>query len=60
MKKFLVAAASMLALASGAQAADLGVPRSAVAASVVSPVFSWNGVYIGLNAGGIYGSQRTT
>jgi outer membrane immunogenic protein len=47
MKKFLLAGVAAIALASGAQAADLGVPRGAVAAAVVAPVFSWTGFYVG-------------
>ena len=56
MKKFLLISTAVAALASGAQAADLGVPRAPVAAAVVAPVFSWTGFYIGLNAGYGWGS----
>jgi outer membrane immunogenic protein len=51
MKKFLLAGAAVAALATGAQAADLGVPRTPIAAAVVAPVFNWTGFYLGLNAG---------
>ena len=47
MKKFLLAGAALAALASGAQAADLGVRRVEVPAAVISPVFSWTGFYVG-------------
>lgn len=47
MKKLLLAGAALAALASGAQAADLGVQRVAVPAAIVSPVFNWNGFYVG-------------
>jgi outer membrane immunogenic protein len=58
MKKFLLAGVAAVALASGAQAADLGMPRGAVAGVVVSPVFSWTGFYLGAHAG--YGFGRST
>jgi outer membrane immunogenic protein len=51
MKKFLLAGAAVAALASGAQAADLGVRRVAVPAAIAAPVFSWTGFYIGANVG---------
>jgi outer membrane immunogenic protein len=51
MKKLLLAGAAVAALSSGAQAADLGVPRTPIAAAVIAPVFSWTGFYAGLNVG---------
>ncbi|MBN8938139.1 MAG: porin family protein [Rhizobiales bacterium] len=51
MKKFLLAGAALVALASGAQAADLGVQRVAVPAAILAPSFNWTGFYVGLNAG---------
>jgi outer membrane immunogenic protein len=51
MKKLLLAAIAAATLASGAKAADLGVPRMPIATAVVAPVFSWTGFYLGLNAG---------
>jgi len=58
MKKVLLAGAAVAALASGAQAADLGVPRQPVAAVVVMPAFSWTGFYVGLQAGHSWGNHR--
>lgn len=58
MKKFLLAGAAVAALASGAQAADLGVPRGPVAAAVVAPAFNWTGFYLGAQIG--YGWGRAT
>jgi outer membrane immunogenic protein len=49
MKKFLFAAASILALSSAARAAD-----------VSSCSEEWSGVYIGLHAGGAFGTGNTT
>ncbi|QCI63455.1 outer membrane protein [Phreatobacter stygius] len=51
MKKLIIAAAAMAGLASGAQAADLGVQRVAVPAAILAPAFNWTGFYVGLNAG---------
>ncbi len=51
MKKLLLAGTAILALAGGAQAADLGVPRSPIAAAVVAPAFSWTGFYAGAHVG---------
>lgn len=48
---------SMLALGQ-VQAADLGVPRSPVAATVVAEGFSWTALYGGLHAG--HGFSNTT
>jgi outer membrane immunogenic protein len=52
MKKFLLAGVAAIALASGAQAADLGVARGPVAAAIVAPVFNWSGFYLGAFVGG--------
>jgi len=58
MKKILLAGAAVAALASGAQAADLGAPRQPIAAVVVMPAFSWTGFYVGGQVG--YGSSRVS
>ena len=58
MKKLLLATTALVAFAAGAQAADLCVPRSPVAAAVVAPTFNWTGFYVGAHAG--YGFGRTT
>ncbi len=60
MKKFLFAGVAVAALASGAQAADLGVARGPVAAAVVAPVFNWTGFYLGGQIGGVWYNDRTT
>jgi outer membrane immunogenic protein len=58
MRKIIFAAASSIALSTGvASAADLGAPRTPMAAAVVSPAFNWTGFYIGAHAG--YGFGRT-
>jgi len=51
MKKLLLATTALVAFAAGAQAADLGVPRSPVAAAVVAPAFNWTGFYLGAQIG---------
>jgi len=59
MKKFLMAAAGLaaLALASPASAADLAArPYTKAPAPIVAAVYNWSGFYIGLNGGG--GSSR--
>lgn len=58
MKKLLLAGAAFAALVSGAQAADLGVPRGPVAAVVVAPVFNWTGFYVGADVG-FYSAQNS-
>lgn len=57
MKKFLLAGAAIAALATGAQAADLGSARAPIAAVVAAPVFNWSGVFIGAQIG--YGWGNT-
>jgi outer membrane immunogenic protein len=58
MKKFLLAGVAAIAFASGAQAADLGVRRGAVAEAIIAPVFGWTGFYVGAQIG--YGWGRNT
>ncbi len=60
MKKFLLAGAAIAALATGAQAADLGSPRAPVTAAVMAPAFSWTGFYLGAHAGFGWASARYT
>jgi len=52
MKKAFLAGASLgaLALASGAQAADLAA-RPVYKAPIAAPVWSWAGFYVGVNVG---------
>jgi len=58
MKKFLLASAAVAALATGAQAADLGAPRAPIAAAVVAPVFNWSGVFVGAQIGYGWGTTQ--
>ncbi|MEI8145205.1 MAG: outer membrane beta-barrel protein [Alphaproteobacteria bacterium] len=51
MKKILLAGAALAALATTAQAADLGSARTPIAASVASPTFNWTGFYLGGHLG---------
>jgi outer membrane immunogenic protein len=57
MRKLVLAGLSAVAISTGAQAADLGVPRGAVAAVVVAPAYSWTGFYVGAHLGGGFGRQ---
>jgi outer membrane immunogenic protein len=57
MKKSIVGLVAIGALLAGpAMAADLRMPVKAAPAPVV-PVFSWTGLYIGINGGGGWGSE---
>jgi outer membrane immunogenic protein len=47
----MLAGVAVAALASGAQAADLGVARGPVAGVIVAPVFNWTGFYVGAGIG---------
>ncbi|PTM53496.1 outer membrane protein [Phreatobacter oligotrophus] len=58
MKKLLLATTALVAFAAGAQAADLGVPRSPVAAAVVAPAFNWTGFYLGAHLGAVVNQDR--
>lgn len=60
MKKFLIAAAGLVALTISASAADMAArPMYAKAAPpVVAPVLNWNGLYIGINGGGAWGRSE--
>jgi outer membrane immunogenic protein len=65
MKRILIASALALATAAPAFAADLPPaaappPRAPVAYIPAAPVFSWTGFYVGLNAGGAFGSSSWT
>ena len=53
------AAALTVAGAFAAQAADLPTRKEAPAPVFVPPPFTWTGFYIGLNAGGIWGTGST-
>jgi outer membrane immunogenic protein len=55
MKRSVLAAAAVLALAGGASAADLlGGPFSSTPKVATAPVFSWTGFYVGVNAGYVW------
>ena len=58
MKNLLLATTALVAFAGGAQAADLGAPRSPVAAAVVAPAFNWTGFYVGGQIGGVWFNDR--
>jgi outer membrane immunogenic protein len=58
MKKLLIAAAGLVALAAPALAADMApAPRTYTKAPppIVAPIYNWTGFYIGLNGGGGWG-----
>ena len=58
MKRVLTATLGLLAISAvPAAAADLPV-KAPMAAPVMAPGFSWNGFYIGANAGGIFNDSR--
>lgn len=50
-------AASTLALAQIASAADLPVKAPVYKAPIIAPVYNWTGFYVGLNLGGSWGRQ---
>ena len=61
MKKSLLASVSLgaLAIASGAQAADMAAARPVYTkAPVAAPVWNWTGFYVGANVG--YANERTS
>jgi outer membrane immunogenic protein len=60
MKKLFLAGAAVVAITSGTQAADLGVPRGPVAAAVMAPVFNWSGFYLGAQIGYYHQSHTQT
>jgi len=55
MKKSLIVAVALAAFGTSALAADL--PRKAPVYAPPAPLFTWTGFYLGVNAGGIFGSQ---
>lgn len=58
MKKFLLAGIAAASLTSAVQAADLPPPREPVPPSVVAPVFSWTGFYVGAHFGYGWGKSE--
>jgi outer membrane immunogenic protein len=51
MKKIFLACVAAISFASGAQSADLGVPRGGLDTVVVAPSFNWTGFYAGAHIG---------
>jgi outer membrane immunogenic protein len=58
MRRFILASAAAIAMATGAQAADLGVQRVAVPSAIIAPVFNWSGFYVGGDIGYWSGTTR--
>jgi outer membrane immunogenic protein len=53
MKKFLVGAFGLVAMATSASAADLAArPYTKAPPPMVAPIYDWSGFYVGLNGGG--------
>ncbi|PTM61129.1 hypothetical protein [Phreatobacter oligotrophus] len=46
MKTFATVAVATILLSSAASAADLGAPRTSVAAAIAAPSFSWTGFMV--------------
>lgn len=60
MKKVLLAGVAAVAMATGAQAADLGSPRTAIPGVAVAPAgFNWTGFYLGGHLGAGINSTST-
>jgi outer membrane immunogenic protein len=60
MKKVLLASVALFALAASgsAQSADLQrVPVNRAPVAVMAPVWSWSGMYVGINGGGAWGNS---
>jgi len=58
MKKYLLAAASLVALAAPAAAADMAArPMYTKAPPMVAAVYNWTGFYVGINGGAGFGSK---
>ena len=61
MRKYLLAGAAVAAFSFGAQAADLPSRGVAPAPVYAAPIFTWTGLYVGLNAGyGFEGNKNIT
>lgn len=60
MRRLLLGTAALTAMSAAAFAADLPRRGPAVAPAPVyaAPIFTWSGFYVGLNAGGAWGSNR--
>ena len=57
-KRLLLASTAIAALGSAALAADLPSRRVAPAPFVAVPAFTWSGLYVGVNAGYIFGDDN--
>jgi len=60
MKKLLLTISFVGLVAAPAMSADLARPVYQRPAVVAAPVFSWTGVYLGINGGGGYGTEEYT
>ena len=59
MKKFLLGGTALVAMFAGsAMAADIPVRAPVYKAPPMEAVYSWTGCYLGVNAGGIFGTNR--
>ena len=59
MKKFLIGAVGLVAMATSASAADLGArPYNKAPPPYIEPMYNWSGFYIGINGG--WGESRRT
>lgn len=59
MKKFLIAAVGLVAMATSASAADLAArPYTKATPPYIEPMYNWSGFYIGINGG--WGQSRET
>jgi len=56
MRKFLLSATALTAMATVASAADLPV-RAPAPAPIIAPIFTWTGFYVGVNAGGAWNNK---
>jgi outer membrane immunogenic protein len=60
MKKLLRTGVAFAALIAGpAMAADLGAPVYSRPVVVAGPVYNWTGLYVGLNAGGVFSENNS-
>lgn len=60
MKKLMILAIAALAGSSAAHAADMARAYTKAPAPVIAPVYSWTGVYVGVNVGGAWSRDETT
>jgi len=58
MRRLVLALLASIAVVGTAAAADMPVKAPVYKAPVVAPPYNWTGFYVGLNAGGSWGSQE--